>query len=464
MWSLSASEIVKGIINKSYKQNRHEDDLNQPLSVQPWGSDSDKRRYYLIEGLDDTAFRVYRESNPQGFIHRTWWSVAGSLDDLNALADKLQTVDGGPKARKLAQKMLAAVPRFEATEEKRRRREYRQQQKERFKRPEPGFSMYEGRTRGKRIKYTYSDDEDFLTDSSGMRRSARNTGSHTPAEPAGPVTTASGRQIKAPSRMTVDSSNNIVTTSPDADNEGIQSKESSVGPTGRPRRSAAVNHGTNGWSSAGKKAGRNSSYNSMDDDEDESEPDLGDDEEEDHVPDETDEEEEEEFNEDDGEDEEMADGDDPSDDSSPKSHIITMKVSPKAAANAEKKRESASLNLNEYRYNGNSDTNFKQPLAEQPVNQVKNGTSAKEEKSEESIAVKPINKQAKESTPTPERSEEPQVKSNGPDQPLQQKQPPGTPGPLSSTSLAFRNSPEKAQQKVPRQQQQQQKQAIDTAG
>ena len=295
--------------------------------MQPWGSDSDKRRYYLIEGLDDTAFRVYRESNPQGFIHRTWWSVAGSIEELSALADKLQTVDGGPKARKLAQKILAAVPRFEATEEKRRRREYRQQQKERFKRPEPGFSMYEGRTRGKRIKYTYSDDEDFLTDSSGMRRSARNTGTHTPAEaaPAGPVTTASGRQIKAPSRMTVDSSNNIVTTSPDAENEEAPSKESSLGPTGRPRRSAAVNHGTNGWASArNNKASRSRSYNSMDDDEETEE----DDEEEEG--------EEEELN----EDEEMADGDDLGGvDGSPQSHIITMKLSPKAAAAAEQDAE-----------------------------------------------------------------------------------------------------------------------------
>lgn len=116
LWSLSASETVKTIINKSYKGNRHDDDLNQPLSVQPWGSDSDKRRYFLIEGLDDTAFRVYRESNPAGF-NRTWWSVAGSIEELRALCEKLETKDGGPKARKLADKMLAAIPRFEGTEE-----------------------------------------------------------------------------------------------------------------------------------------------------------------------------------------------------------------------------------------------------------------------------------------------------------------------------------------------------------
>jgi hypothetical protein len=116
LWSLSSSDIVKGIITTSYKQSRHDDDLNQPLSVQPWGSDGDRRRYYLIEGLDDTHFRVYRESNHTG-IKRTWWSVAGDIDELKALTEKLTTEDGGQKARLLSGRMLAAIPRFEATEE-----------------------------------------------------------------------------------------------------------------------------------------------------------------------------------------------------------------------------------------------------------------------------------------------------------------------------------------------------------
>jgi hypothetical protein len=70
----------------------------------------------LIEGLDDTAFRVYRESNHSG-IKRTWWSVAGDIDELKALADKLGKVDGGQKARLLSGKITQAIPRFEATEE-----------------------------------------------------------------------------------------------------------------------------------------------------------------------------------------------------------------------------------------------------------------------------------------------------------------------------------------------------------
>lgn len=48
---------------------------------------------------------------------RTWWSVASDIDELKVLAEKLEKEDGGQKARVLSGKMLAAVPRFEATEE-----------------------------------------------------------------------------------------------------------------------------------------------------------------------------------------------------------------------------------------------------------------------------------------------------------------------------------------------------------
>ncbi|KAF3345944.1 hypothetical protein EV126DRAFT_511226 [Verticillium dahliae] len=282
LWSLSASDAVKAIITKSYKQNRHEDDMNQPLSVQPWGSDSDKRRYFLVEGLDDTAFRVYREGNPASF-NRVWISVAGSIEELNALAEKLQTKDGGPKAKKLAQQMLAAVPRFEATEEKRRRREYRQAQRNRFKRPSPGFSLYEGRTRGKRVKYTYSDEEDgSFTDST--RRSTRNTGTHTPTELAGPLTTASGRQVRAPNRLEAEG-----TSSAAPSVQGDDPEDGGVNANGRPRRSAAVNYAGNGRARGSRSRGY--SADETDDEGDLVEPDLGDDEEEadDHQPEESEE-------------------------------------------------------------------------------------------------------------------------------------------------------------------------------
>lgn len=282
LWALGYSDAVKSMINASYNGKRTNDDLNQPLSVQPWGVDSDKRRYYLVEGDDNCSFRVYREGNPAALYNRQWISVAGSIDEVKQLANKLATVDGGPNARKLGNNILKNVVNFEEKEEKRKRREYRRQQKERFRRPEPGFSLYEGRTRGKRVKYTYSDEEDFYTDSTN-RRSTRNTRNPTPVE-SGPIVTASGRQSRPPPRLTADNmSNGDVSTAPSIQGDAMDiemSEAPDFGPTGRPRRSAAVHHGTNGWANPRK---RRKDFVSDDEDDDESELDLGDDEE-DHIP------------------------------------------------------------------------------------------------------------------------------------------------------------------------------------
>lgn len=59
--------------------------------------------------------------------------------------------------------------------------------------------MYEGRTRGKRIRYTFSDEEEGEdgSDAHSNKRSTRHSGVSTPAEPVGPTFTASGRQVKS---------------------------------------------------------------------------------------------------------------------------------------------------------------------------------------------------------------------------------------------------------------------------
>ncbi|OOQ89797.1 hypothetical protein PEBR_06605 [Penicillium brasilianum] len=195
LWSLSSSDAIQAKIKESYKQSRHDDDLNQPLSVQPWGRDSLKRRYWLIEGQDDTHFRLYRESNP-ALKTVTWWSVAGDIPEIQAIADRLQE-EKGTNSKKLSERIRAAIPRFEASEEKRKRRDYRLARKAAFARPEPGFSLYEGRTRGKKLKYTYDDDEDIFSDDQPTRRSARNSSGVTAAEPSRPRFTASGRQVRS---------------------------------------------------------------------------------------------------------------------------------------------------------------------------------------------------------------------------------------------------------------------------
>ncbi|KAK7888208.1 hypothetical protein LTR67_009085 [Exophiala xenobiotica] len=191
LWSLNSSEVVQRLIKESYKQTRRDDDKNQPRSVQPWFSDQWRRKYWLIEGLDDSYFRIYRENDGKTAKTNTWFSVAGSIQEVAALADKFAE-EHTQNSKLNGDKLRAAIPRFEAGEEKRRRREYRLARKAAFTRPEPGFSLYEGRTRGKRMRYTYSDDEDG-SDGLSSRRSTRIS---TPLE-AGPTVTASGRQVKS---------------------------------------------------------------------------------------------------------------------------------------------------------------------------------------------------------------------------------------------------------------------------
>lgn len=112
---MSSSDAVQAKIKESYKQSRRDDDLNQPLSVQPWGSDDLKRRYWLVEGLDDTHFRLYRESNP-ALKTNTWWSVAGNIDELKVVAEKLEQ-DRSQHSKKLSEKIRLSIPRFEGSEE-----------------------------------------------------------------------------------------------------------------------------------------------------------------------------------------------------------------------------------------------------------------------------------------------------------------------------------------------------------
>ena len=83
--------------------------------MQPWGRDGDKRRFWLIEGQDDTHFRLYRESNPV-LKHNTWRSVAGTIEELKEVANLLGE-EGSQASRRLQDRILLAIPRFEASEE-----------------------------------------------------------------------------------------------------------------------------------------------------------------------------------------------------------------------------------------------------------------------------------------------------------------------------------------------------------
>jgi hypothetical protein len=105
LWSLNQNEQIKTMITNAYKSRTTKDrlDTNIPLSVQPWGLDGDKRRYWLVEGQNDTHFRVYRETDPH-------------IDELRVVATKLEEEDGRKAAKELSERMLHAIPRFEASE------------------------------------------------------------------------------------------------------------------------------------------------------------------------------------------------------------------------------------------------------------------------------------------------------------------------------------------------------------
>ncbi|KAK5951436.1 hypothetical protein OHC33_007492 [Knufia fluminis] len=191
LWSLYHSDVVKDAIKQAYKQTRKEDDRNQPKAVQPWFSDTWRRKYYLIEGQEDTHFRIYRENEGRTRKTNQWFSVAGTIDEAKSLAEKFETEMPGNQGKLLAEKVRMAIPRWEAGEEKRRRKDYRAQQKARFARPIEGFGIYEGRTRGKRTRYNY--DEGDLEDDSDRHASGRST----PFDDGRPVVTSSGRQVKS---------------------------------------------------------------------------------------------------------------------------------------------------------------------------------------------------------------------------------------------------------------------------
>lgn len=97
--------------------------MNISLSVQPWGRDANKHVYWLIEGQDDTSFRVYRENN-RTVASKTaitasptdWRSIAGSIDELREVAERLGK-ESAQASRRLSERIISAIPRFEVTEE-----------------------------------------------------------------------------------------------------------------------------------------------------------------------------------------------------------------------------------------------------------------------------------------------------------------------------------------------------------
>lgn len=137
------------------------------------------------------------------------------------------------------------------------------------------------------MKYTFSDDEDDegYSDST-TRRSTRNTGTHTPAEPIGPTVTLSGRQVKSRTGGTYGESMLSGTQTPattgtaayDAEDDGEDEDEDGDIVDHRSRHAAAQT--TNGIGRGGRHIEGYNSVDEMDDEDDASEQDYGDDDEE----------------------------------------------------------------------------------------------------------------------------------------------------------------------------------------
>ena len=136
-------------------------------------------------------------------------------------------------------------------------------------RPEPGFSLYEGRTRGKRLKYTYSDDEADASDATSNRRSTRVA---TPADPSKPVVTASGRQVRsrvggAYGESMLSGQNTNQPTPATGDYEGSEGSDAPVRQHGRSTRSGG-SYQVNDWNGERKHIAGYNELDEMDDEED----------------------------------------------------------------------------------------------------------------------------------------------------------------------------------------------------
>lgn len=141
------------------------------------------------------------------------------------------------------------------------------------------------------MKYTYSDDEDDIYSDTTSRRSTRNTGTHTPAEPPPPTVTQSGRQVRSRHGGAYGESMLSGTHTPSVaaaeyydTGEQPESENDDVVNSRRPRRAATTNQSRDSKTSRDDRhIGGYNSVDDMDEEDDASEQDYGDDEEDDDV-------------------------------------------------------------------------------------------------------------------------------------------------------------------------------------
>ncbi|KAG5437681.1 hypothetical protein PCANB_000718 [Pneumocystis canis] len=189
-WCLMSSEAVRSFIDENYK-NSTSNDTKNALSVNPLGKDGKNRKLWLIEG-NDTPFRVYRESKSRSGSIK-WESIAGTADELRQYAQSLSN-DSSSDAITLVPKILEQVcPRVEKAQI---RRDKLEANRARLAALNIESTLIGMRTRGKRIKYTFTDDDDDSDAQISMFKHKNYFHSNNESVRY----TASGRMIRRPKR------------------------------------------------------------------------------------------------------------------------------------------------------------------------------------------------------------------------------------------------------------------------
>ncbi|KAG5513319.1 hypothetical protein PMAC_001382 [Pneumocystis sp. 'macacae'] len=192
-WCLMSSEAVRSFIDENYK-DRSSNDTKNALLVHPLGKDAKNRKLWLIEG-NDTPFRVYRESKSRSGSVK-WKSIAGTVDELRQYALSLSN-NSSLNVIALVPKILNQIcPRIEKAQI---RRDKLDANRARLAALNIEPALLGMRTRGKRIKYTFSDDEndDDSNDDVQVSVFKRKNSFHLNKSVQ---YTASGRMIKRPRR------------------------------------------------------------------------------------------------------------------------------------------------------------------------------------------------------------------------------------------------------------------------
>ncbi|CAN6675085.1 hypothetical protein TRVA0_085S00122 [Trichomonascus vanleenenianus] len=185
LWTVANNEQAKAIVNETrsrpamhgaldrfFKEEKGEDDLEENggeevlegVDVGPIGMDSERRRYFFVQGYGDTEFRLYRTTNPY-LRYFSWKSVASTADGIEQLITQgALAEDSSEDAQKLREKLGRVLPLLRESESRRYKvlvkEEKKRQQIEELAQVRSGEGRYAGRTRGRRINYNV-DDFDF---------------------------------------------------------------------------------------------------------------------------------------------------------------------------------------------------------------------------------------------------------------------------------------------------------------